>query len=180
MKVKSKKTKVKNRLIKFAHLVSLCLCVSVVNLKAQSGGIYQITQNVVATGERSSGGNYSVENTSGQPLAGGNLQNGLYSLYSGFWTPPNLTPTAATVKISGRVKAANGNGIRNAVLILNDSNGAIQTARTASFGYFQFDDVRVGETYILSIASKRFTFSNSTRVLSVFEELTDIDFISEN
>ncbi len=180
MKVKSKKTKVKNRLIKFALLMSLCVVFSVVKLNAQSGGTYQITQNVVATGARSSGGNYAVENTSGQPLAGGNLQNGSYSLYSGFWTPPNLIPTAANVSVCGRVTAANGIGIRNAVMSLTDSRSAIRTARTATFGFYCFENVSVGENYIINVSSKRFVFAAPTRILNVSEELSDIDFVAEN
>lgn len=149
------------------------------NAFAQSGGSYQIKQSVTATGEKSAGGAYSVENTSGQPLAGGLLQASSYSIYSGFWTPPNLAPTAASVNVGGRVTTASGQGIRNVVITLTDSGGVITIARTSAFGYYNFDFVRAGETYILSIRSKRFTFSNPTRVLSVQESLSDVDFIAE-
>ena len=147
---------------------------------AQSGGAYQITQSVTATGGKSSGGNYSVEDTDGQTLAGGFLSNSSFSIYSGFWTPPHFTPTAATVSIGGRVTAGNGVGVRNAILSLTDASGTIRRTRTATFGYFSFDNVQIGENYILSVSSKRFIFINPTRVLYVQEELTDIDFTAEN
>jgi len=50
-------------------------------------------------------------------------------------------------------------------------------ARTSSFGYYRFDDVLAGETYIVSVTSKRYSFA--PQVVSVFEELTDLDFTPE-
>lgn len=148
---------------------------------AQSGGAYQITQSVTANGgETSSGGNFSIQDTSGQPVAGGLLQNSSYSIYSGFWTPANFAPTAATVTVAGRVTTANGQGISNAVITLTDMNGIIRTAKTAGFGYYQFADILAGRSYLITISSKRFTFSNPTRVLNVLEELSEVDFIAEN
>lgn len=157
-------------------LAALCLQ----SAFAQSGGSYQITQSVIAAGEKSAGGAYSIENTSGQPLAGGNLQASTFSIYSGFWTPPKLAPTAASVSVGGRVTTVGGQGIRNIVISLTDSSGAIRIAQTASFGYYSFDSVRVGETYILNVSSKRFAFETATRVLSVQEELTSVDFVADN
>ncbi len=147
---------------------------------AQSGGAYEITQFVIATGNRSSGGTFAVENTGGQPFAGGFLQNSPYALYIGFWTPPALAPTAARVTVGGRVTTQNGQGIRNVLMTLTDSNGAIRTTQTTTFGFYRFTEVRVGETYLLTISSKRFIFGNQTRILNVAEELSDLDFIGEN
>lgn len=147
---------------------------------AQSGGSYQITQSVIATGAKSAGGSYSIEDTGGQPAAGGFLQSAPYSAYTGFWTPPNLAPTAASVSVGGRVTTPNGQGIRNVIISLTDSSGAVRISRTAPFGYYSFDNVRVGETYILNVSSKRFDFGNSTRVLYVQEELIDVDFVADN
>lgn len=165
----------------FVFFSANCLAVLFLpNAFAQSGGSYQITQSVVSTGEKSAGGSYSIEDTGGQPLAGGLLQASSYSVYSGFWTPPNLAPTATTVNVGGRVTNASGQGIRNVVISLTDSSGTVSVARTGSFGYYSFDAVRVGETYILTVRSRRFTFSNPTRVLSVQESLADVDFIAAN
>ncbi|MEP7037147.1 MAG: carboxypeptidase-like regulatory domain-containing protein, partial [Acidobacteriota bacterium] len=58
--------------------------------------------------------------------------------------------TAAPVSIGGRVMTMSGRGIANVRLTLTDANGQVRTARTTSFGYYHFDDVRAGETYILS------------------------------
>ena len=147
---------------------------------AQSGGTYDLTQSVTATGNKSSGGAYSIEDTGGQPVAGGSLQNSPYSLYIGFWTPPTFAPTAANVTIEGRVTTLDGQGVRNAHITLTDSSGAIRTAQTVTFGYYRFDDVRAGATYVLTISSRRFVFSNPTRILTVSDALTGIDFVAEN
>ncbi|CAN5547219.1 hypothetical protein BH10ACI3_BH10ACI3_16850 [soil metagenome] len=90
-----------------------------------------------------------------------------------------LVPSAANVSISGRVVTTDGQGIRNARITLTDAGGYRRTALTAAFGYYRFDEVEVGGTYVVSIASKRFTFFAPTRIISVSDELTDIDFEGE-
>lgn len=84
-------------------------------------------------------------------------------------------PTAANVSVGGRVAAANGYGIRNVIVSLIDADGTTRTARTSTFGYYNFDEVPVG-TIIVSVASKRFTFADPTQVLSVSENVGDVDF----
>jgi hypothetical protein len=86
-------------------------------------------------------------------------------------------PTAATVPVSGRVLNTGGQGIRNAAVIITDSRGISRQAITSSFGYYRFDDVRAGETYVMSVLSKRYQFT--PRTISVADELTDVDFIAE-
>ncbi|MGH9947020.1 MAG: beta strand repeat-containing protein [Pyrinomonadaceae bacterium] len=89
-----------------------------------------------------------------------------------------LMTTAAGVSVSGRVLSADGRGVRNAAVILSDAQGGIRRSLTSTFGYYRFDDVLVGQTYILSVSSKRYTFT--PRVLSVVDELADVDFVAEN
>jgi hypothetical protein len=169
----------KNNLL-FIKIIFVTLIFGLQTAFAQSGGTYQITQTVLPSGEKSSGGAYSIENTTGQPVAGGFLQGASYSLYSGFWTPPTFAPTAANVSVGGRVTTIGGQGIRNVQIILTGSNGVIRTAQTATFGYYRFADVPAGESYVLTISSRRYIFSNPTRILNVLDELTDVDFVAEN
>lgn len=147
---------------------------------AQSGGAYRINQLVIATGGKSAGGAFSVEDTVGQPMAGRLPPAAPYSVYLGFWSALDPLPTASAVSVGGRVIAANGQGIRKAVITLTNPNGSVRTALTGGFGYYHFADVTVGETYVLSIASKRFIFSKPVRVLDVTSALAEIDFIAEN
>ncbi len=90
-----------------------------------------------------------------------------------------LFPTAANVSISGRVLSVNGNGIRNVIVTLTDTNGSVLTARTNSFGYFRFDEIEVGQTCIISVVAKRYAFKQSSQVLVVNDELTNINFIAQ-
>ena len=90
-----------------------------------------------------------------------------------------LAPTAATVSIGGRVMTASGRGIVNVNLYLTDSSGQVRTARTTAFGYYRFDDVQAGATYILSATGKRYTFSQPVQVLNVIEETDAIDFVAD-
>ena len=92
----------------------------------------------------------------------------------------NNIPTAAGVSLSGRVLTADGNGIRNAQVSIILSNGEVRNVFSSAFGYYRFDDLEVGQTYILSIAAKRYTFINPTRIISLDDELTGEDFVSNS
>jgi len=61
----------------------LCFCVSAF---AQIGGAYDLTWNTIDSGGvmRSTGGDYELSGTIGQPDAG-NLSGGVYNLTGGFW-----------------------------------------------------------------------------------------------
>jgi len=59
------------------------------------------------------------------------------------------------------------------------SNGTIRSAATSTFGYDAFYGVEVGQTYVLEVTSKRFTFANPTRVLSLQDTLTVVDFTAQ-
>jgi hypothetical protein len=150
------------------------------NISAQSGGTFAITQSVIATGgQQSSSGIFSLEGTAGQAVAGENSANGIFGVRGGFWLP-GFVPTASMVSVGGRVRTAQGSGIRNVIVSLTDASGAIRTAQTGSFGYFRFDGVAVGETYLISVAAKRFAFAQPTIIRSVQEEIADLDFIADD
>ena len=88
--------------------------------------------------------------------------------------------TAAGVNLGGRVVDANGRGIRSAVMTLTGSSLAQPiTVRTSSFGYYRFEGVTVGETYVVSVAAKRYSFSPSNKVVSLLDEATDTDFVAD-
>lgn len=95
------------------------------------------------------------------------------------WALAELAPTAANVAISGRVITSNGQGIRNARLTLTSPNGTRRTATTSTFGYYAFDGIEVGHTYILEVGSKRFTFANATRIFILHDEITGMDFFAD-
>ena len=89
----------------------------------------------------------------------------------------SFNPTAANVSVSGRVLTANDIGLRNAYVVLTDSQGVTRTALSSSFGYYSFDNVQVGETYLIGVSSKRYQFA--THVVSVSDNLTGVDLIAD-
>lgn len=89
-------------------------------------------------------------------------------------------PTAADVTIEGQIRTADGRGIRNIRLTLTLADGTTMNALTSSFGYYRFEGIPAGQAAVLSVRSKRFSFSNPVVLLDMGDNLTGIDFVSEN
>ncbi|MBP6004816.1 MAG: carboxypeptidase regulatory-like domain-containing protein [Pyrinomonadaceae bacterium] len=89
----------------------------------------------------------------------------------------DLGPTASSVSISGRVTTAAGSGVANAIVTMADADGQTRNAITGAFGYYQFDDVPSGETVVVSVRSKRYTFA--PQIVNVNDQLTDLDFTAQ-
>lgn len=144
---------------------------------AQSGGTYQITQSATATGGTAAGGTFSMTYTAGQSIAGNTAPSAGFVMNLGFWSP-EFSPTSAQASISGRVTNSFGQGVQGIVLRLTDSTGASILTRTSTFGNYRFDDIRSGETYILTINARRFTVTEPTRVITVTDPITDVNFVA--
>jgi hypothetical protein len=144
-----------------------------------AGGNYTLDKAVIAGGGgTSANGQITVEGTSGQAVAGTNSTAPGLSVRSGFWAVQALAPTAASVSLGGRVTNANGSGISNIYVTLTQSDGTIRTARTASFGYFKFDEVLSGQIVTINVQAKRFTFAQPTLILNVADDLTELNFVA--
>jgi hypothetical protein len=91
---------------------------------------------------------------------------------------PGLIPTAANVSVGGRVLTADGMGISRSTVTLTNSAGISRNAITSSFGYYKFEDIPAGETYVLTVSNKRYLFADSPRVVNIQENLADVDFIA--
>lgn len=87
-----------------------------------------------------------------------------------------FVPTAAHASISGRVFAPEGSPLSRATVNLYNSVGGIQTTQTNSFGYYSFNELPAGEIYVLEARSKRYVFSNPTQVVTLNDNLTDVNF----
>ncbi len=88
-------------------------------------------------------------------------------------------PTAAPGTISGRARTGKGLGIKHAVIMV--TGGKLTQplyATTNQFGYYKFEDLPVGQTYLLQISSGRHTFENSSRLVNLGESLTNEDFVT--
>jgi uncharacterized repeat protein (TIGR01451 family) len=85
--------------------------------------------------------------------------------------------TAAGVSVSGRVLSTDGRGLRGAIVTLTDSSGTSRSIVTGPKGGYKFDDVEAGQTYTISVLSRRFHFI--PRVITVTDELSGLDFTAE-
>ncbi len=85
--------------------------------------------------------------------------------------------TAAPVSVSGRVVDWSGRGISGArINVVNPSNGSINSVLTNGFGYYTVDNLPAGEFYVVTVAHKRYTFTDDTRALSVNDDVANMDF----
>ncbi len=82
-------------------------------------------------------------------------------------------PTAAEVMVSGRVMRG-GRGLARTLVLLTDAGGVRRTAMTNVFGYYRFQKVPVGETYIFSVKAKR--YESAPQVVYLTEERGDLNF----
>jgi Carboxypeptidase regulatory-like domain len=83
-----------------------------------------------------------------------------------------LAPTAANATIVGKILTSEGRSLRNVQVILTDSNGNSRTAMSNHFGYFRLTEVEAGQTYIVSVRSKRYQFT--PQVLTINEDITEL------
>jgi hypothetical protein len=145
-----------------------------------SGGTFTLEKAVIAGGGAEKQILLVSENgTTGQAIAGYRSNGGAFTLYSGFWTPADLAPTAAHVVVGGQVKTADGRGIRSVLVSITFPSGEIRTAVSSSFGYYRFAEIPAGETYIISVTAKRYTFSQPTLVRQILDDTQDLDFVAD-
>lgn len=87
-----------------------------------------------------------------------------------------LYPSAAESSISGRVTTLKGYGVRNAMVIATDSNGTRWTARTSAFGYYSLQGLEVGRGYVVSVATKGYSFT--PRFITLEDAVDGVDFVA--
>ena len=90
----------------------------------------------------------------------------------------NLSPTAANGSIFGQVIATSGRGISNVVITLQFQDGQLRYIRTNPFGFYRINDLPVGQTYVLSAASKQYKFQS--RAVSLIDDLSEINFVADS
>lgn len=89
-----------------------------------------------------------------------------------------LAPTSSNVSVSGRVVSSSGKAVRDTIVFLTDDSGFVRRTVNDSAGRFRFDNVTVGRTYTITVRNKSFRFEQPTRVISVTDEISDIEFVT--
>lgn len=87
-------------------------------------------------------------------------------------------PTPVNVSVGGRAVSPGGYGLRNVRLTLTDVNGIERTGYTNTFGYFHFDEVRAGETYVITIYGRKRTFQQPTISVTPIENIDNLMFVA--
>lgn len=88
-------------------------------------------------------------------------------------------PSSANVSVSGRVLTSGGRGISNVRVVLFEANGNFRSVFTGRFGFFKFDEVEDGQTVIVGVQSRRFSFSEPAQVLSLTDNVVDLNFVAD-
>jgi parallel beta-helix repeat protein len=86
-------------------------------------------------------------------------------------------PTAANISVGGQVLTSGGYGISRARVSLTNQNGETRSVQTNSFGFYRFNEVPAGQTYIISAFHKRWQFNS--QVITVSDEIQNADFTAE-
>jgi hypothetical protein len=81
------------------------------------------------------------------------------------------------VEIAGRVVSPEGAGLRNAQVTITDASGASRMVVTSSFGYYTLSELAPGQTYTITVVSKRYRFVS--RTIELTGNVADLDFIAQ-
>ena len=87
-----------------------------------------------------------------------------------------VSPTAATVTVSGRVNVGGRNLRGVSVALFDTESGETFYATTDTNGVYRFNNVPVGEDYIITPQRIGYTFNPASKFLSLTEELTEVNF----
>lgn len=90
-----------------------------------------------------------------------------------------MIPVVTNVSVSGRVLTAGGAGIRNASVTI--SGGDLPspiTMATGSFGYFNFTGLHTGQTYTITVETKRYVLAVPSRNVSPSGDVVNFDFVA--
>jgi hypothetical protein len=82
------------------------------------------------------------------------------------------------VSVSGRVFTPGKRPIKNATVILTDTDGLRRTVVTNRSGAFIFYQINTGETYVLGVVAKDYRFAS--RVINVTGRLGGLTFTGMN
>ena len=90
------------------------------------------------------------------------------------------TPSAASVSLGGRVMTANGRGIAKVMVTVSGGTlTAPRTTLTSPFGYYSVGELEAGQTYIVTVGSKSYTFAVPSRSVQLVDSISDADFTAE-
>jgi hypothetical protein len=75
------------------------------------------------------------------------------------------------------VTSSAGRTISNATVSMTDMNGTVRSARTNSFGYYRFDGVPSGKSYVFNATAKGYTFS--PQLYTISDDISGLNLVAE-
>ena len=84
---------------------------------------------------------------------------------------------AAEATLQGRVLAMGGRGVTSARVTATSASGVVSTAITTRYGQFSISGLAIGETYTVTVQSRRFVFT--PRSVPISDSVTNVDFVAE-
>lgn len=151
-----------------------------VSIDANEGITFQTTGNIIHAvivkgGPNANVYSYNPAVTNGGPLTtpvnpdSKNNRNYGLSHFDFCYEKVSFIPTAATAMLAGRLTVntgyTRGTG-RLMVTILNTNTLESRVAFTNRLGYYEFNDLPVGDTYVVSVRGKGYSFTPQTFFLS--------------
>lgn len=88
----------------------------------------------------------------------------------------NAVPTAATALISGRIFDIFGGAVKDVIVSVTAPNGDVRSTRTNNFGAYRFSELPVGESYVITVRSRRYTFAADSIIVTLMNDLNGQDF----
>ena len=89
-----------------------------------------------------------------------------------------IAPTAAGAIIAGRVTDGYGRAISSAAITIQDFTGNSKTFYTNTFGYYRTTEFEVGQSYVISISARRYTFSPAVQLVSLSNNIAGFNFVA--
>jgi hypothetical protein len=90
-----------------------------------------------------------------------------------------INPTSAPATVSGRIADENGKpASRVFVTAINLSTGEYLQTLTNMFGRYKFENLPTGENYLVTVSSRKYTFTPNNRIISLVENLNGLDFVA--
>lgn len=90
-----------------------------------------------------------------------------------------LGPTAANVSVAGQIRSGKSAISNVTVMIAGGNLTQPLFAKTNSFGNYTFDGLASGQTYVLTVVSRRYNFPQSSIVLNLEDSVANADFEAE-
>jgi hypothetical protein len=87
-----------------------------------------------------------------------------------------LAPSSAPAYISGRVLAQKGRGLSGVIVKAVGPEGKLISTVTNSYGNYTLKGLMTGQTYVISVESRKYYFPVSSEVVQLDADLTWLDF----